>query len=780
MELYKKYPDFNYSCYTKLNIFNNIFNPNLINNPSNLDNILKDVIENNRITSLKDFYIKYPNFNYNFYKEIYKLENIYDIDVLENWIKIGVPEKRFCNEDFYNNHIGKSTVTNITEVLDDIKYLHNTPLTPGISLVIRAKNEELNVKMCIESVIDLVDEIIFVDNGSTDNTYKLMIDYAMKYDKIKLYKYNISVSRAGQAHKNAIETGDPNTLGLFYNWCLSKCTKYIVFKWDADFLCIRNNFVDLVNNYNLRNREDKLAIWFTGLTLFENNNNYYVNYRSFYDEFRIYSYKNNFKWYDGEICEYVDPYIKSVDKSLRFKYIYPLFYEMKRTSIDEFEGRSSMIDSRDINDFNILSSLKEDKLLNIIPINKNIIYHNNYFIENNPNPINNKILLVCPSLSIGGANSFILNMYTVMKMLGYFVNIYPINQDKYQIGSDKYTNIIESDVIKTFSDNYDIILFNSTLCIGEEELIKLSNKKIYFVTHSDVAYSNYFITLYHQYFNKIITVNNYTIEKLSNKLNIKKNKFVRLINYFDNKNQNRNLNKQQHNSFCIVSRFSEDKNIPMILFSLKKVFKTYNNYKCYFVGCGDTKEYDNYLINLAKDLNIFDNIVFTGYQKNVSQYFEMCDFSVLLSVSEGSPYAIIESISYGCPVIASNVGGNKELVNENSGILIDLDGLKELENNKIYIHNYNEHLTTIGYIELNNNNNKQLTPIMYPPNLIEDNKHINEDFFKTQKQIWINNVNKISYGIIKMIEEYLKFTPILPKEFINENYYIKTILELIN
>ena len=125
-------------------------------------------------------------------------------------------------------------------------------LMQGISLIIRAKNEELNVKLCIESVVDLVEEIIFVDNGSTDNTYSAVEQYAKKYKNIKLYKYDISVYRAGIAHKEALEKGNPNTLGLFYNWCLSKSTMNNVFKWDADFLCIRNNFIDLVNKYNVK------------------------------------------------------------------------------------------------------------------------------------------------------------------------------------------------------------------------------------------------------------------------------------------------------------------------------------------------------------------------------------------------------------------------------------------------------------------------------------------------------------------------------------------------
>ena len=54
----------------------------------------------------------------------------------------------------------------------------------GISLIIRAKNEEINIKCCIESVIDLVDEIIFVDNNSNDNTFNLIYEYTTK-DTVK-------------------------------------------------------------------------------------------------------------------------------------------------------------------------------------------------------------------------------------------------------------------------------------------------------------------------------------------------------------------------------------------------------------------------------------------------------------------------------------------------------------------------------------------------------------------------------------------------------------------
>jgi colanic acid/amylovoran biosynthesis glycosyltransferase len=47
------------------------------------------------------------------------------------------------------------------------------------------------------------------------------------------------------------------------------------------------------------------------------------------------------------------------------------------------------------------------------------------------------------------------------------------------------------------------------------------------------------------------------------------------------------------------------------------------------------------------------------------------DLFVNVSVSEGVPVSIMEALSFGVPVIATNVGGTSELVNEKCGFLID-------------------------------------------------------------------------------------------------------------
>jgi glycosyltransferase involved in cell wall biosynthesis len=427
----------------------------------------------NRIYSIKSFFIEYP-----------QLKD--KIEMNENSII------DWMTKDIYNNngdkYVGRIEVNNIYEVLIDLNDKNKIPknkLKSGISLIIRAKNEELNIKDCIESVVDLVDEIIFVDNNSTDNTYELVKDYSLKYDNIKLYKYNINVSRVGNEHSNAIKNKNPNTLGNFYNWSLSKSTYSNVFKWDADFLCIRNNFNSLVNMYKLKKNNDKFAIWFTGITLFENNGIYYFNSNSYYNEYRIFSYKNNFSWYDGDICEYTDPYLNSCSLDKKYRFEFPLFYEIKRTSIDEFQERSSMIDIRDINDNEILNNLKNKKIKNLIHINNNIIY----------NPLN--IYIYTPSLTYGGGNQFIINIYKFYKSIGFNVKIVPLKTEN--IDYSKFISILHNDIISidifnriiSNSNNNainDYIIFNSDIPFNENELKIIYNKrKIIFGSHSDVA-----------------------------------------------------------------------------------------------------------------------------------------------------------------------------------------------------------------------------------------------------------------------------------------------------
>ena len=46
-----------------------------------------------------------------------------------------------------------------------------------VSLCMIVKNEERILRRCLDTVVDLVDEIVIVDTGSTDGTKKIAAEY---------------------------------------------------------------------------------------------------------------------------------------------------------------------------------------------------------------------------------------------------------------------------------------------------------------------------------------------------------------------------------------------------------------------------------------------------------------------------------------------------------------------------------------------------------------------------------------------------------------------------
>jgi len=103
----------------------------------------------------------------------------------------------------------------------------------SLSLCMIVKNEEKNLNRCLESVKDIVDEIIIVDTGSTDNTIKI----AEKYNaKIFHYKWDNSFANAR-------------------NYSLSKASKDWILIMDADDELVsedKEKLLNLINNKNIK------------------------------------------------------------------------------------------------------------------------------------------------------------------------------------------------------------------------------------------------------------------------------------------------------------------------------------------------------------------------------------------------------------------------------------------------------------------------------------------------------------------------------------------------
>ena len=87
-----------------------------------------------------------------------------------------------------------------------------------------------------------------------------------------------------------------------------------------------------------------------------------------------------------------------------------------------------------------------------------------------------------------------------------------------------------------------------------------------------------------------------------------------------------------------------------------------------FAGDGPTL---SHCMDKSKALGLEDRIDFLGFTSNVSDLLTASDIFALSSTTEGLSRSILEAMGHGLPVIATNVGGNSELVEHNvSGLLI--------------------------------------------------------------------------------------------------------------
>ncbi len=150
------------------------------------------------------------------------------------------------------------------------------------------------------------------------------------------------------------------SLDTYYNWCLDKANKFNIVKWDADFLAINDNLIEMLERYDLSSLDKKTAIWFSGKTIFKNKNEFFVNLNTGYNEFRIFSKLHGYKWDYAprwEISSRI--FMHDCEKIVYTKSVY---LELKDLEINEFEHRTNgafiSTCTRDSQDYALMSLIK--------------------------------------------------------------------------------------------------------------------------------------------------------------------------------------------------------------------------------------------------------------------------------------------------------------------------------------------------------------------------------------------------------------------------------------
>ena len=117
-----------------------------------------------------------------------------------------------------------------------------------------------------------------------------------------------------------------------------------------------------------------------------------------------------------------------------------------------------------------------------------------------------------------------------------------------------------------------------------------------------------------------------------------------------------------------VGRLCPQKRQRDFLESAARVLKALPNARFLVLGDGPAKQE---FLDLCRYLRIHDAVSFLGHQRDVAAFMVMSNCIVLASVREGLPYVLLEALALAKPVVATQVGGVSELVQDGeTGLLV--------------------------------------------------------------------------------------------------------------
>ncbi len=101
-----------------------------------------------------------------------------------------------------------------------------------------------------------------------------------------------------------------------------------------------------------------------------------------------------------------------------------------------------------------------------------------------------------------------------------------------------------------------------------------------------------------------------------------------------------------------------------------------DNLQLVFIGEGTQQ---SALTKLADELEVTGHVTFLGMQYHVEKILPMLDVFALSSLSEGTSMSLLEAQSCGIPAVATDVGGNGNIIKHGyNGLLCNIDDFKEM------------------------------------------------------------------------------------------------------
>lgn len=202
----------------------------------------------------------------------------------------------------------------------------------------------------------------------------------------------------------------------------------------------------------------------------------------------------------------------------------------------------------------------------------------------------------------------------------------------------------------------------------------------------------------YKFYDKIVSVSQKTMENnilnLSDEFNLPKNKFEFCNNTIDIKQIISSADEIvemedvfaefKGTKFINIGRMSHEKDQLKLIEAFSEVHKKNKDTRLFILGDGPLKQD---LIELIKKLSLEKGVFLLGQKQNPFAYLKQADIFVLSSNHEGQPMVLLESLTLGTPIIATDIVGNRSILGDKYGLLVEnnkqglINGMNEyLEN----------------------------------------------------------------------------------------------------
>jgi glycosyltransferase involved in cell wall biosynthesis len=122
-----------------------------------------------------------------------------------------------------------------------------------------------------------------------------------------------------------------------------------------------------------------------------------------------------------------------------------------------------------------------------------------------------------------------------------------------------------------------------------------------------------------------------------------------------------------------LCRISQEKGLEFLIEAAKDIVNRVPNVRIVIKGSSNDQKYKDRLTKLVHQYSLDNRLVFLEFSpySEVPKFLSASDVFVLPSISEGVPTVLLEAMATGIPVVATNVGGVPDIIEDGrNGLLV--------------------------------------------------------------------------------------------------------------